>query len=115
MSLIKGEIQVKSTRSLRDRDDRRSSPKGVYESRIQSITIRDSINKDDRKIIKKEIKHPKSHCMKQTPQKKDKKEMSRGIRFKRNHLPGFESSYYKDVNIVKRSHELPVPKSILRK
>ena len=70
--------------------------------------LRDS-NKDVIKIIKKEIKHPK--CMKQTPQKKDKK--SRGIRFKKNHLPGFEPSYYKDVNIVKRSHE--IPKSILRK
>jgi hypothetical protein len=74
-----------------------------------------SIIKDVRKTIKRE--HPKSneieHRMKHNPQKKDKK--SRGIRFKKDHLPGFESSYYKDVNIVKRSHELPIPKSILRK
>ena len=60
---------------------------------------------------KPNLKHndiKKSHKIKKT-------EMSRGIRFKRNHLPGLEPSYYKDVNIVKRSHELPIPKSILRK
>ena len=74
------------------------------------MSLRDS-NKDVIKTIKRDIKHPKSDCMKHTPQKKDKK--SRGIRFKKNHLPGFEPSYYKDVNIVKRSHE--IPKSILRK
>ncbi len=58
-------------------------------------------------------KSPKSneHRIKLISKKKD----SRGIRFKKDHLPGFDASHYKNVNIVRRSHELPLPKSILRK
>ena len=61
--------------------------------------------------VKNKSPKPNEHRIKLNSKKKD----SRGIRFKKDHLPGFDASHYKNVNIVRRSHELPLPKSILRK
>jgi hypothetical protein len=78
--------------------------------KCNSSTTRSVLSSTNNKVRNKSSKS-NEHRIKLNSKKKD----SRGIRFKKDHLPGFDASHYKNVNIVRRSHELPLPKSILRK